>query len=510
MDEKLKKIFYLFSSALLLLLSFPRFNAWFLSYFALIPLFKFIDISKNKKEAFGGGFLSGFIFYAALLRWLPESIVKFGGLSFIFSLLPSILTYIILSLFTATFTLSCHILRKKFNWRYIFLTPFVWTATEFLRAKIAFTGFPWCPLGNTQVFFPYMIQVADLLGVYGVSFFVVLINGTLYFILSEKIDKKIKRRVAIASLAIIINLFLYAELRYFTYPYKSGREIHVGIAQGNIPDDVEQREVEKIHLEVYPDLMGKIKEEDKKVSLIILPEGPTTFSYERNPLYREFMKELAEKNKSAIIFNSIHYKKDGYYNSIYSLDKNGNLVAIYDKIKLVPFAEYVPLKKLFFFVNSMTDEVSNFKCGKKYVLHDIDGTKYGGFICYESIFPKIAINFVRKGANVLLNLTNDNWFSGSDAPYQHFNHIILRAVETRRWIVRVANGGISAIIDPFGRITKITPFGHRTFATGKIYSLKYWTPYQYIGDTFSYLSILIVFLFLFMARGVEEEIPPPH
>ncbi len=506
MDKKrLKKLFYLISSALLLVLSFPGFNAWFLSYFAIIPLFKFIDISESKKEAFFGGIFSGLLFYGFLLRWLPESIIRFGGLSFAFSLIPSILTYTILSIFTGLFTLTCFILYKKFKWRYIFLTPFVWTATEFLRAKFAFTGFPWCPLGNTQVFFPYMIQIADLLGVYGVSFFVVLINGTLYFILSDNFDKKSKRKVLIGSLAVIVNLFLYAELRYFTYPYKAGKEIHVGIAQGNIPDTDDEKVVENIHLNVYPELIKKIKEKDPKVSVIIFPEGPTTFSYERDPDYRKFMKDLAKKYNSAIIFNSIHYKKDGYYNSIYSINKNGDLVAIYDKIRLVPFAEYVPFKKIFFFVNSMTSEVSDFKSGNKYVIHKIDGVNYGGFVCYESIFPEIAINFVRHGANVLLNLTNDNWFKGSDAPYQHFNHIILRAVETRRWIVRVANGGISAIIDPFGRIRKITKFGKRTFVTGKVYSLKFWTPYQYVGDLFSYLSIIIVLLFLFKVKKVEEN-----
>ncbi len=505
MESKLKKLFYLLSSALLLVLSFPRFNAWFLSYFAIIPLFKFIDISKSKKEAFWGGMFSGFIFYAFLLRWLPQSIVRFGGLSFSMSLIPSILTYLILSIFTGLFTLSAFILYKKFKWRYIFLTPFLWTGLEFLRAKIAFTGFPWCPLGNTQVFFPYMIQIADLLGVYGVSFFVILINGTLYFILSEKFDRVAKRKVFIGSLAVIINLFLYSELRYFTYPYKSGKEIHIGIAQGNIPNTDNEKVVEKIHLKVYPELMKEIKEEDKKVSVIVFPEGPTTFSYERDPLYREFMKELAQKYDTAIIFNSIHYKKDGYYNSIYSLNKKGDLVAIYDKIKLVPFAEYVPLKKIFFFINSMTNEVSDFKSGNKYVIHNIEGVKFGGFICYESIFPKIPISFVRRGANVLLNLTNDNWFKGSDAPYQHFNHIILRAVETRRWIVRVANGGISAIVDPFGRIIKITKFGERTYLTGKVYSLKYWAPYQYIGDLFSYISIFIVLLFLFKIKEIKEE-----
>jgi apolipoprotein N-acyltransferase len=156
----------------------------------------------------------------------------------------------------------------------------------------------------------------------------------------------------------------------------------------------------------------------------------------------------------------------------------------------VPFGEYVPFKRLLFFAQSLTREVGEFIPGVDYTMSQMDGHQISTAICYESIFPDLVRRFVKKGSELIIVITNDGWFGESSAPYQHLRMGIVRSVENRRWMVRTANTGISAIIDPYGKIEAATPIGVRTILDGTAQFRTDHTFYTQYGDVFAYLNIV--------------------
>jgi apolipoprotein N-acyltransferase len=177
-------------------------------------------------------------------------------------------------------------------------------------------------------------------------------------------------------------------------------------------------------------------------------------------------------------------------NSAAVVSPSGELVSRYDKIHLVPFGEYVPFPNLLFFAESMTRQVGNFTPGTEYTLSALDGNRISTAICYESIFPELVRQFVKRGSELIVVITNDGWFGESSAPFQHLRMGVVRAVENRRYIVRAANTGISAIIDPYGRIEARTPIGVRTVLDGVAHFRTERTFYTEYGDVFAYLNAL--------------------
>lgn len=488
---------YPLGSAVFLLLAFPRFDLWFFAWFALIPMLLHISRCRSGRESFLSGFTTGMLFFLGLLYWIPRAMVAYGGIPYLLALIALLLCCLILALFFGVFSLVMFRLFRMWGWKAFLLAPFVWTALEFARDHLALTGFPWGTLGTSQAWFGYMIQIADITGVYGVSFLLVAINTVGLLGLSSQVDRRLKLAWAALVGITFLYVMIYAEVRYISFPLKNGQELAVAGVQGNIREEDGEKRIIRVHNEVYPRMLDQIMAAHPDTRLVIFPENPAPFSYDLDPDYHALLTRMATAHHVSLLINGIHYfGRNEYSNAVYCIAPSGKLTSIYSKIRLVPFAEYIPFRSLFFFVNSLTREISEFTPGTAPVLAKVDGTPIGVFICYEAIFPELVRQFTADGAQVLVNVTNDAWFGRTAAPWQHFQNIILRAVENRRWTVRVANSGISAIIDPLGRTSQVLPLFERKTLTGKIYALTNQSPYVVIGDTFSWLCVLISLLAL--------------
>jgi apolipoprotein N-acyltransferase len=176
-------------------------------------------------------------------------------------------------------------------------------------------------------------------------------------------------------------------------------------------------------------------------------------------------------------------------NSAALLDPSGSIISRYDKMHLVPFGEYVPLKDLLFFAEKLVAQVGDFTPGTQYTISSLDGHRVSTAICYESIFPGLVREFVKGGSELIVVITNDGWFGESSAPFQHLRMGVVRAVENRRYIVRAANTGISTIIDPYGRMESRTDLGVRTTLEGTARFRTDRTFYTEYGDVFAYLNV---------------------
>jgi apolipoprotein N-acyltransferase len=229
--------------------------------------------------------------------------------------------------------------------------------------------------------------------------------------------------------------------------------------------------------------------------LLVLPESPSPVTFQSDASYRRILEALARRYSLGLVFNTIRSDDvEGvgrYFNSAYFLDGKGVLKGLYDKIHLVPFGEYIPLKKLFFFAETITKDVGGFSSGKDYKILEIGGHPANAIICFEAVFPNLVRRFVRQGSQLIVNLTNDGWYGNSSAPYQHFAIARMRAVENRRFLIRAANSGISAIVKPSGGIEMSTGLQQEAVGEGRFAFLDEMTPYTRYGDVFVFLCAII-------------------
>jgi len=492
----LKEIFLAVSSGLLTAFSFPKFSLSFLIWVSFIPLL-FVLYKKNLKKAFLLGFIAGFSHYALLIYWIPAVPVHYGNIPYIFSLLIFILFVSILALFWGSFSWLFAIFNSfssKFGY---ILVPFIWVSLEYVLTYFL-TGFPWCLIGYAQYKNLYLIQVASISGVYGISFIILLFNS--FFVLSIKEKKRKPFIIAIIIIAIVYSYGFYC----LRIPLKKERALKAGIIQGNVPSEINWQELTtKEILNLFDEhLILTEKASSLGAELVVWPEFTVPFCLTcPEPIQFYFKKgliDLCQREKIYILIGSIETEEKNeeinYYNSALLLSEKG-ILSQYSKIHLVPFGEYIPFKKILFFVEKISHAIGELSSGKKIVLHKFNSYKFGSPICYEIIFPNLVRKFVNKGANFLVTITNDGWYGRSSAPYQHFSMAVLRAVENRRYLVRSATTGISGIIDPYGRIIKKSELMTKTFLVANIYSLNIKTFYTKYGDCFAFICIGVSILF---------------
>lgn len=498
---------YPLATALFLLLTFPRFDLWPLAHVALVPLLLQISRCGRDREAFAAGFVSGTLFFLGLLYWIPRAMLAYGGVHWLVAALAFLATCVILGCFIGAFAWLQFRLFRVWQWKSFLLAPFLWVAVEFARDHLALTGFPWGTLGTSQVFFGYLIQIADVTGVYGVSFLVVAVNTVWLLVLVREAPRKLKIYWAALVGIFVFYALLYAELGYFSYQTPESGGLAVAGIQGNIRDEDGLTRVARIHFDDYPRLEAEVLKAHPQTKLVILPENPAPFSYERHPGYRELVTRMAAGPGVTLLFNGIRYEGDNYFNSVYCLGPDGRLRGTYDKVRLVPFAERVPLAGVFSFAKAFSREIGNFEPGRGTKPLPAGDVPVGVFVCYEAIFPEFVRRFTADGAQVLVNVTNDAWFGPTAAPYQHFQNCLMRAVENRRWVVRVANSGISAIIDPLGRVTETLPLFQQGTLHGTVYPLTQRSLYTTLGDLFAWLCVAMTALaagFTWKKRKIED------
>ncbi|MBI1913015.1 MAG: apolipoprotein N-acyltransferase [Deltaproteobacteria bacterium] len=494
-------------SGILLILSFAPFGQDWLAFFAFVPFFYSLDGLGRRKGALIG-IVFGFTFFLGTVYWVIHSMYFYGGVPIYISVFVMLLLVLYLSVYPAVFGALFPFFTGHGKIAQLVIMPAAWVTLEYLRGYL-FTGFPWVLAGYTQTHFLPIIQIADVTGVWGVSFIVVLVNTALYFSLRYllKKDSKFPLKEAAVTLAVIISVVSYGFLRISLIRKEMPlwTSIKAGVAQGSIDQGAKwDATFRQRTLEIYKAIT--INAGRAGARLIIWPETAVPFYFDSDEIKSGFVGDITRETGSYLLTGSPSYKYNQqtesieYYNSAFLLSPSGDTLGRYDKIHLVPFGEYVPLKRFLPFIKKLTTGIGDFATGIGPVPIDFEGGGIGALICYESIFPEIAGRSVKNGATVLVNITNDGWFGKTSAPYQHFDMAIFRAVENKAYLLRAANTGISAVIDPIGKIKKRTKLFEKAALVDTI-SLRRGplTFYSKYGDVFAYGCIIISGIFIILS-----------
>ncbi len=490
-QKNLFKVFLILLSSVLYAITFPRINLWYVAYFSLVPLFFAIE-DINVKSGFLSGLMFGAISSIFMFYWVTVAMTVYGGINRFFSaLLLLALGLIIGLLFFAPMTaLITYFKRKGIN--LLFVAAPLWVSFEYLKTYI-FTGFPWNLFGYSQKPFLGIIQISDITGVYGVSFLLVFINTGIFYSLKRylKVRKFLTTEMAVSILLFLIFLTygIIQENRWNSI-IQGGKALSFGLIQGNINQDQKwDKKYQDETMRIYSELTQKSYTNGAEV--VIWPETATPFYFQSSSTYREQVLSLARNNKKWLIFGSPAYSylnnKMHLYNSAYSISPDGEITGRYDKMHLVPFGEYVPLKKILFFVDKLVPAAGDFSAGEEIVLLNAKEYKVGISICYEIIFPGLVRRFAKQGADILVTITNDAWFGRTSAPYQHFAMALFRAVENRKPLLRAANTGITGYVDQTGRVIAKTDIFTTEWLNGTVNMTEEISFYSAYGDLFSWL-----------------------
>jgi apolipoprotein N-acyltransferase len=489
------KLFWSILAGLILTASFPPLKLDWMAWFALVPLLMAIK-DESPSQAFRWGFVAGLVHYMSLVYWIIVALRSYGHLNLLVSLSVFLLLCLYLALYPAFFA-YLFILMKGSRFL-VFTAASLWVGLEYTRAKIL-TGFPWCLIGYTQFRHLNLIQVADLVGVYGLSFLIVLVNTLVFLILFGRTFPK--RRTfkweAVGTLFIALFTVVYGHQRLTKEALEgSGHQtIRAAIIQGNIDQSVKWNPAyQEKTLETYDRLT--LKARDIKPDLVVWPETSVPFFFQDNVKFSPRIAGIAKESDADLIFGSPAYIQENhnirYFNRAYAISPKGELYGYYDKIHLVPFGEYVPFKRFLPFVGRLVVAAGDFASGTKIEPLELPYADVGVLICFEAIFPNLARTQVKKGAKILVNLTNDAWFGKTSAPYQHLSMAVFRAVENRRPLIRAANTGISAFIGPQGKIITQDGLFTKEVLRGEVDIGRSWVGvYTHYGDVLA-LALLII------------------
>lgn len=473
----------------------------FLAWFSLVPLFVAI-YHASLRRTFTLTFITAFIYHGIALYWLYKALTEYGKLSPLVTVLVLALMMTILAVYVSLAPAWTRWFRKRWGGSSIYLLPTAWVTVMIIRNYFPAGGFPWANISHTQAGYPIIIQNADLFGVYGLAFFMIMVNQLLAELVigwgeAKKLHLGIK---ALAAVVIFSVVLAYGWYRMETIQTRSpsDRTIRVALVQGNIPQ--EEKWNDKMlaeNFEVYSRYMNWISSGD--ITLTIWPESayPYVVPLKANKLNAEkFGLNPEKKNSSWLLFGALLVDKVGneekMYNSSILVDNAGDIKGFYHKGHLVPFGEYVPFRKLLFFAKKLVAPVGDFVAGKGAFPLTMKDFKIGPLICYEDVFPEISREMVVNGANILINMTNDAWYGWTSAAYQHLSTSVFRAVENRRYVLRATNTGVTAVIDPRGKVElESRLFTRGVMATG-VSLFNGVTVYDRIGDLFAYLCALVV------------------
>ncbi len=516
-------------------LLFPYFDFGFLAWIFLIPLHAALTQCEMRR-AFWVGWLSGLIAFVGAMHWVVTAMSLYGKMPLVLSYAAMLLLSLYLGLFFAIYALLFVWLRNRLTSLIVLAAPCIWVTLELLRTYL-FSGLPWTLLGYSQYRWLPAIQIADLAGVYGVSFVLVLVNVAL----TEAGLWAVARwrgREAGSSPWVPVGAALLVVL--FTMGYGYGRlaslrgdaagsiagmdrSLRIGLVQANID------QAQKWNPAFARDTIARYQQltdwAAEETDLVIWPEAATPFLFERELDYRAIVTDLVQAQSTPLLFGSpaVGYEVDGrpyLLNSAYLLSTQGHIIGRYDKQHLVPFGEYVPLRTILFFLDKLVEGIGDFKAGTQpTILHlpqqpPDEPITFGVVICYEVIFPDLVRQFAARGVDFMATITNDAWFGRSVAPFQHFGMVVLRAVENRVAFARAANTGISGFIDPTGRIVTASPIFEQVALKGVLPIGRISTFYTRFGDVFAYGCVIIAGLLCALAfrqgrqyaRGTGPEV----
>jgi apolipoprotein N-acyltransferase len=482
----------------MLVLSFPPFDLWYLAWIALVPLMYSISCGR-RLEALLNGLLAGFIYFLGTVYWVSHSMYIYGNVPIPLTIIAVILLCLYLCLYTGLFSYLFGMIQEGLSLPASLIAPPLWVSLELIRTY-ALTGFPWSSLGYSQHPALSIIQISDITGIYGVSFLVVAING-LVFDLTAHLTGRDRSTFRLKAFGVTFVLLISAlSLFYGTfrlYQPEADDSVRVSVIQGNIPQD------QKWDRRFQGAVMGKyisltMQAMNRKPQLVVWPETALPFVFGYDGKLTEKLRQFQKRLGAYLLTGSVRLRdeRDGerkLSNSVILLSPDGEVASVYDKIHLVPYGEYVPLRSIFPFIEKLVEAIGDFLPGREIVVMETPFARIGNLICYEIIFPGLVRKFVHDGADLLVTVTNDAWFGRTSAPYQHFSMAVFRAVENRVPVVRAANTGISGFIDSRGRVIEKSDIFVQAVLTHDLKKGTGGSFYSDYGDVFAYICLLVSF-----------------
>ena len=515
------RIFLAILSALLLTLSFPNFDLGFLAWIGLVPFFLAIR-GKSLKTVLRLSYLVGVGFFFGVFFWINS--VK-GVTLLHYSVLG-----LYLGLYFPLFGLFFHFASRKNSYPLVITAPALWIAVEYLRSNAGFAALPMGLLGYTQHQNLSLIQMASFTGIYGVSFIIVLANAAIADLIVCWIEKRecgeplqltpspVLRGTVVLAMILILWVVGYASLPSSV----SGKPLSMAVVQGNIPQEIKwKREYREQIISKYEALSEEASRFHPRI--IVWPEASTPGFILSDHTLLQRMVSIVRRINTYLLAGSAEYPKFGKRqirlksgNTALFFSPEGKILGQYLKIRLIPFGEYVPYEGAFPWPEFLVSKGTNSNlAGIEPILFEVDGTKFGTLICSEILYPELGRCMVKKGAGLLVNISNEAWFGKSAYPYQALSISVFRAVENRVNVVRSTNTGISAFVDPYGRITgRLTNGGEDLFVEGTLTRETLLSPpgtfYTCYGDVFIYGCIafsmgLVIWPFLRNGKPSEDR-----
>ncbi len=497
------------ASGAFLALSFPRYGHPAFGWIALAPLLVAVSgwngtrarlRGQPPRRAFLLGLLAGLVYFVGTVYWTGTVIATFGEVPAPIAVFAMLLLAAYLALYPALTAVITARMVGSMGARGLLLSPAVWVATEYLRGWL-FGGFPWVPLGNSQVTVLPVAQLASVLGVYGLSLLVAFVNATVACALVS--SGRQRASAAAMAVAALVGVGGWGVLRIRDGALlREGEPLRVGLVQGNISQDDkwkpgEARRIFTTYLAMTRDVVRR------GAQYVIWPESSTPFLFEEDAGGNAALRELAREVEVPLLFGSDQIERAAdtrMYNAAFLVGPDGNTAAVYRKMHLVPFGEFIPAKRWLYFVSPLVESLAEFVPGESVVMLPVAGHPTSTAICYEVVYPSLIRDSVRAGAELLTTITNDAWYGNSSAPYQHFALASMRAIEQGRFLARAANTGISGVVDPYGRVVNASGIFEQVGMVETVRLLRSRTLYSRLGDVAAYVSLLVTVVGLVVAR----------
>ncbi len=477
------------SAGILAALASPGFNLDFLIWVSLIPLFFALD-GQTAGKSFSLAYAAGLAFFGVLLYWIFTLSEWAGGL-----ILPAFLLLIgYLSLYWGVFGLVYSFFRRRLGSAWgVVAAPAVWITFEFAKAQGIF-GFTWGDLGYALYQRPELIQIASIAGVWGVSFVIVAVNSVLFLAVKRTLEAgsvRVGVPYLLGAFVILGVLLASGRLAMASQDKAFAESLRVAIVQSSV-DQRQKRDARFAHeiMESYKRLLNSI---EREVDLVVLPESLTLFGF---PLHDQTLLapfvQLAQAKRAYVLLGVIDRRDEKYYNSAALLSPQGEVLGVYDKVHLVPFGEFLPLRGVWqrLGLADLIEEAvpGDYTPGRSFYPLKAGWGPIATLISFESIFPYIAREFTRQGAELLVALTNEAWYKGSYALPQHWAMGVFRAVENRRFFLQSSNAGLSGIVSSSGKILQRSALQTEGIVFGNVSVLSSQTLYSQLGDWLVYLS----------------------
>jgi apolipoprotein N-acyltransferase len=494
-------------SGALLVLSFPPFEFHFLAWVALVPLMLATDGQKPASSILYG-LVAGLVFFAGSIFWMYNALHFFGGIGPVVSVVLLAVLIAYLSLYFGIF--GWGLSRFGVGPGLVVFAPPLFVGLEFVRGRFL-TGFPWELLAHTQYRLPSMIQISSVTGAAGLTFLIVFVNASLAYYVASRRGGAGRPVIPLAAVACVVANLIWGQAQIRGLEREGGTPFKAALLQGNIEQDKKwDRQYRDMIAERYFDMTLSSSEE--RPDLIVWPEAAAPFAYgSGDPDYTFALRRVVKAANVPLLFGAVVTDDAGrsYYNSAFFLSPAG-AEKRYDKIHLVPFGEYVPLRGLIPFASGLTQAIAGDTMpGTDVTPIKIDGVSAGVQICYEIIFPEGARAFAAKGARIIVNITNDAWYGRTAASAQHMMALPFRAVENRLPVIRAANTGISGFVTATGEIKSQTALFATAIATDTVViPPPKSTFYTRFGDLFTYVCLLTA-LIMYVVNPLSEPVANP-